>query len=325
MVVGRRAGLLAGWLTVFYPGFVWLPRVLLSENLSVPLHVLAVCVTVSVVRRPGLFQVAALGAVLGLNLLVRGGSAFMVGLTLLAVAAFTDARWFSRRGITTVAMAVAAMSVVMSPWWVRNYAVFHTFVPIATEDGISLYTSYWPPRVGPKAIWGNVPGNEDAAVAAAHRSGDEVAVSRHLKRTVAERLRSNPGHAIRLMPTKLLMLIVPLDWEVFPHAPGQTRSLNLAYLVTAPLALLGGYLVGRRRCRHQWCLWLLPLSTVLLAVVFYGGPRFRLPAEPALLVFTSCGLCGLWDRVRPGRAKQPVASGDGEAADGDRQLVHPQS
>lgn len=52
LVAGRREGLLAGYLAAIYPGFVWLPRLLLSENLSLFLQLAALCMTVLFSRQP---------------------------------------------------------------------------------------------------------------------------------------------------------------------------------------------------------------------------------------------------------------------------------
>jgi hypothetical protein len=49
-------------------------------------------------------------------------------------------------------IAAAAASVVMLPWWVRNYLVFGTFIPLTTSMGLSLKVAvegwYYPLRPG---------------------------------------------------------------------------------------------------------------------------------------------------------------------------------
>jgi 4-amino-4-deoxy-L-arabinose transferase-like glycosyltransferase len=295
MAVGRREALLAGWLAAVYPVLVWLPRSLLSENLSVFLQLAALCATMTLLRRPGAGRAVYLGALLGLNLLVRGGSLFAAALIVSGVAATAGERWFGWQGLRLAVVAVAAAAATLAPWVARNYCVFHQFVPIATEDGITLYISYWPSRVDGKPIWGNLPGDQDLAVAEANRAGDEVHVSHRLREIAVARLLGQPAHALRLLPAKLLYLLVPLDWEMMPHARGRSRSVNLGYLAVIFPALAGGWGFARRRTGRQWVLWVSPVSVLFIALVFYGSPRFRLPAEPILIIFASCGLCILWD------------------------------
>jgi len=83
---------------------------------------------------------------------------------------------------------------------------------------------------------------------------------------------------------------VPLDWEVFPHAPGTTRSLNIGYLLILFPAFVGFIVMIRRRLSYQWLLWLVPAIVLLQSIVFYGSPRFRLPAELIALLPTAVGV-----------------------------------
>jgi 4-amino-4-deoxy-L-arabinose transferase-like glycosyltransferase len=297
LVVGRHEALLSGYIAAVYPGFVWLPRLLLSENLSLFLQLAALCVVVLVLRQPRATRALVLGILLGLNLLTRGGSVFLVAVIICGMAATSDGRLLGRKGLTLAAIAMTAAAATLAPWVVRNYSVFHHVVPIATEDGITIYISYWPVREGGKAIWGNVPGKEDPVVAEAYLMGNEVLMSGHLRGVALGRLREHPSHAFQLIPVKLLNLAVPFDWEIIPHVEGWSRSINYGYLVSIIPALLGAWAVWWRQTPHRWVLWAPLVSAVLLAMVFYGSPRFRLPAEPALVILASTGLCFIRDKI----------------------------
>lgn len=100
-------------------------------------------------------------------------------------------RW---RGLAIVSVTMGALVVTISPWVIRNYIVVRHFVPIATEDGITIYISYWPVRERGKAIWGNVPREDDPVVAEAYRLGNEALMARHLRRVALTRLWKHPAH-----------------------------------------------------------------------------------------------------------------------------------
>jgi hypothetical protein len=191
-------------------------------------------------------------------------------------------------------LAAVAFVLVLAPWTVRNYRVFHRVVPVATQEGLTLYASYWPPQKNGKPIWGTLPGPEDTAVAAAGHAGNEVDASKYLQQVTISRLREQPGYFFRLIPSKLISLLVPLDWEILPHATGSTRSLNLGYLLIILPAFLGFVVLRRSRRPHQWLLWILPALVFVQAIMFYGSPRFRLPAELIAIVFASVGLAYAW-------------------------------
>ena len=155
------------------------------------------------------------GVLCALNTLVRGANLFLP----IVVACGLLIGWWRNRGVTTeghpyknatetirrggppwppqlvaplLAMTVAFI-VTLLPWTIRNYRVFHQPIPIATQDGLTLYGSYFPPEKNDRLIWGTLPGHEDPAILAAEQTGDEVSASRYLNKLTLQRLRENPG------------------------------------------------------------------------------------------------------------------------------------
>jgi 4-amino-4-deoxy-L-arabinose transferase-like glycosyltransferase len=299
-IAGRREALVGGILAAIYPGFFWLPRVLLSENLSLFLVLAALVAGAKLMRTGRLWWAVPCGLLIGLSALVRGANlllafAFLIGLLLFAL----KHRWQWQRSVILMVLICSAICVVLLPWTARNYQLFHRPVLIATQDGITLYSSYWPPQRGGKLIWGNLAGHEDPVVAAALRAGDELAVSNRLRTATVERLRQQPGHFFRVLPPKLLSLMAPFDWEWFPHSPGTSRSPNAIYVLLLIPAILGCLLLWRRRAQQQWLLWVLPLVALVQAVFFYGSPRFRLPAETSLILWAAVALTWASDFFGP--------------------------
>jgi hypothetical protein len=296
-VAGRREGLLAGLLAAVYPGFFWLPRLLLSENLALFLLPAALwaAAALAVEWRP--WRALLLGLLLGVGTLVRGPNILFTAVLLLWLAAHFWRRgreW--RRGLAALALASAGFAAVLLPWAARNYLVFHKPVLVATQDGMGLYASFWPPRKNGRPVWGALPGAEDPAVAEAGRAGDEVAVSGRLRQVALERLREHPGHFFRVIPSKLVSLAAPFDWETFPRAAGETRSLNPAYVLVLIPAMLGLLVLRRRAAPLRSLLWVAPASVLVQALITYGSPRFRLPAETSALVWAAAALVWAWDK-----------------------------
>jgi len=298
LLLGRRLALWAGFMASIYPGLVFLPRVLLSENLSLPFVLGAVAAGIMVARTWSYRWAAGLGLLLGFAVLVRGASVFCAGLLLLGLVVWAYREHRLGRGVAIVACSMLALIVTIAPWAARNYLLFGRFVPVGTEEGIALYSSYWPPRDGSKRIWGNVATEEDPYVSTAYNSiGTEVDKSDALRATTIDRLRQEPGYFFQLIPEKLFYLAVPFDWEWFPHGPGRSRSLNVGYVVLLVPAFLGSVLLLLRRPQQQWVLWVLPASVIAQTVLFYGGPRFRLPLEVFGLIVAPAGLWWLFSGV----------------------------
>lgn len=298
LVAGRREGLVAGFLAAVYPGFFWVPRLLLSENLSLSLTLASLCAALMLVRTRGLKWALALGLLSGAGALVRGANLAVAGLLIVWIL-FCEWRRRPRAEWGRLAAALllcgTGLLLLMLPWTARNYTVFRRFVPIATQDGLTFYASYWPPERNGRLTWGALPGGEDPAVAEAARAGDEVAVSKQLQAVALGRLREHPGRFFSVIPSKLISLAAPFDWELFPHAAGQTRSLNPVYVLVLIPAMLGVLVLRRRRAEWRGLLWVVPAAVLVQAVIFYGSPRFRLPAETSALMWAAAALVWLWD------------------------------
>jgi 4-amino-4-deoxy-L-arabinose transferase-like glycosyltransferase len=313
----RKAAIVSGVIAALYPGLIYPSRLLLSENLAIPLLLLSTCVAVRIARSDSLGAPALLGALLGLSVLTRGANMITAALLFGAVLLI---RWRTvgiANAFRCVSIAALPMAIILAPWVVRNYAVFHRLAPLATQDGITLYSSYWPPRNGSKLIWGTLRGEEDPVVAAAARKGDEVAVSEYLKRETINRLMAEPLYFFRLWPSKFIFLLAPFDWETFPHSAGASRSLNWGYLIILLPAALGALVIVRKPMTCKWALIPLPAAVLIQSLIFYGSPRFRLVAEPIALIVAALGALEIFeftkrrrrawrDGERP-RSRQPLA------------------
>jgi hypothetical protein len=294
-ILGRIETAIAGVIAAVYPGLVWLPRLLLSENLSLLLTLVTLWSVAMYLKSRRFWWLVLFGTVGGLNTLVRGGNLalpLILGAALLIIT-------FRRRSISWVQLslglllATVAFVIVLTPWTVRNYRVFHRFVPVATQEGLTLYGSYWPPVKNGRLIWGTLPGPEDPNIAAANNLADEPAASKYLQHVTLARLRQQPGYFFRVIPSKMVSLLVPLDWEILPHPIGSGRKVNWGYLLIALPALLGFLLLWRAPRPGQWLLWVMPILVLAQTIVFYGSPRFRLPVEPIAILLASVSLsCG---------------------------------
>ncbi len=191
MILDWPRALIAGLIAAVYPVFIWLPRLLLSENLSLFLLLLSLGAIALYIRTSRMMWIIVFGVLCALNTLVRGANLFLPIAIALGILIAERRNWKQLIAPLTAMTAVFVLTLV--PWTIRNYRVFHHAVPIATQDGIGLYSAYWPPQRDGKLIWGTLPGNEDPAIVAASQTGDEVSESRYLNQVAVQRLRDNPG------------------------------------------------------------------------------------------------------------------------------------
>ncbi|HEX7334839.1 MAG TPA: glycosyltransferase family 39 protein [Pyrinomonadaceae bacterium] len=191
MILGWPRALIAGVIAAVYPALFWLPRLLLSENLSLFLLLLSLGAIILYLRSSRMVWIVVFGVLCALNTLVRGANLFLPIVVAFGLLIF---QWRSWKQLVAPLLAMTvAFIVTLLPWTIRNYRVFHQPIPIATQDGLTLYGSYWPPEKNSRRIWGSLPGNEDPAIRAAEQTGDEVSASRFLNHITRQRLRENPG------------------------------------------------------------------------------------------------------------------------------------
>jgi hypothetical protein len=99
----------------------------------------------------------------------------------------------------------------------------------------------------------------------------------------------------------------PFQTAEFGTREGRPETVGIAGVLAlwllAPF-VIAGIVLSRRRPFVVWPL-LVPFGIVVAVVVLgYGIPRFRVPAEPSIVVLASVALAAGWQRLR-GRGVQP--------------------
>jgi 4-amino-4-deoxy-L-arabinose transferase-like glycosyltransferase len=323
-VWGRRVGLLAAALAAVFPPLVLLSRDLVSETLFIPLELGAVLCVLNFRRSGGALRwAAAAGALCGLAALTRN-----TGLALIlpiALGAWTlRPRWRPTSLAAPVVLLVCG-AIVIAPWIVRDAAEFGRFVPVTTSGGIAAAGTY------------NEASYTDSASHGAWRDPqivpeftplffspgrDEAAVDAILRRDAQDFAWEHPGYVAETSAWNLLRLFEvtggsvvdahgrAVDDRGIGSADPAGERIGLA--IVAVLALLGAIAMARSRRRAPdrppriprgpLFLWLIPILMILVAMPIAGLPRYRLPADPFLLILAAVGLAWLWDR-RPGSAE----------------------
>ena len=299
---GPVPGFVAGLLIALNLGTAAAPSWIASETLFTFLLVAGVAVSIAWLRaiEDGLVHAAVARGIGTAALLAAGaltrGVLLLYPLVLVVLGAVSvrprrsaSARdpMVSQRRRTALAGCLALASVfvlILTPWSVRNYRVHHAFIPVATQLGLTLYGSYKPVQGW---IFGNHP--HDEITAAAERLPESKA-NAFLTRAAIDSIRASPLKVLKLEILKTLYFWVPLDWEVLPFY----GVFNPTYAFIAVWAFL--YLVlssWRDGLVATGAVWLPILYLFVMALLFYGSPRFRLPAEPFLAVLAAAQLVAL--------------------------------
>jgi 4-amino-4-deoxy-L-arabinose transferase-like glycosyltransferase len=302
-VVGTTTGLVAAGLAAVSP-MMFLPEATL---MSEALFVLLVTVALSLAGRarvvPSPARFAILGIVLGLGVLTRAEAGVLGLLLIVPIAILAPALSPSRR-FALAAVGLGAMVIVVVPWTARNQSTFHAFVPVSNNLGTALAGANCSLTYSGESLgsWRSTFGAGDAAAgncftgfngsqahfneakaSAAGRHQGLTFASNHLGDLptvgVARVLRTfgvfRPGQQIQLE-----------SLEGRPHAWEQAGTwLEWAMY---PVAIFGFVMLVRQHARYGGLLATL-ISVVVASLVTYGNQRFRIGAEPAILIAAAVG------------------------------------
>jgi 4-amino-4-deoxy-L-arabinose transferase-like glycosyltransferase len=317
---GRRIALIAAGLMAVFPPLVLLSKELLSEPLFIVFELAALLCVVNFRRSGGALQWAAAGGLLcGLAVLTKD-----VGIVLvpaIALGVWTQRPRFRARGLLAPALVVACTAVVMLPWVLRNANEFGRFIPLSTNGGFTAAGTYNQESLQDSGAHGGwrtpqaVP--EDRALFATP-GVDEGDLDATLRRRAWDLAWQHPGYVAETSGWNVLRLFEIVGGSVVDtHGdPVTTRGIGsntpmaerVGIALAAALAVLGVVAIARsgrrdpadggprRIPRGPLYLWLVPILVIAAATPLLGLPRYRLPADPFLLILAAIGVSWLWDR-----------------------------
>ncbi len=230
---------------------------------------------------PTLRRWAIFGLLWGLIALSNPEICIMLPVTGVWILAGAGRAW--PRQLGKAATAAVLCLALIAPWSLRNWRVFHHWVPLRGNFGAELYLGNGPGAVGLLMEY-NHPG-ESVLQLRLYREMGEVAYV-HMRGLKARAIiRSDWPRFLKLSAKRLYFF-----WFSVPHpfddAPWVEYGRNLNYQVTSIAGLLGLALALRRRIPASglfaWCFALLPLLYYFVTV----HARFRHPFEPLIAILS---------------------------------------
>lgn len=292
-VAGAAAGLIAAGLAAIYPQLFVVDGTVIAESLYAPLIVSALLLAYRLMDRPTVRTAVALGGVIGLATLTRSE-----GIVLLLVLAgpITWRLGPGRRRLIAVVAAVTALA--LSPWLVRNWVRFDRFPLLSSNGALTQAATNCSETYYDRRYIGFV-FHRCALSSPCLRERGEIRQSECFGREARTYVGDNLGRAPRVVAARVARM-----WNVYDprtdlsYGELWARERTIAeigmgmYALLVALGLYGAVLLYRRRVP------LLPFVAVfvaasLTAAIAFGFSRYRLSAEPALVVLAAVGIQAL--------------------------------
>jgi 4-amino-4-deoxy-L-arabinose transferase-like glycosyltransferase len=286
-LIGRRVadeetGLIAAGLAAVYGYFVYYSAALMTETFFIVSVLLALYLSLKLKERPTLARWLSLGLALGAAALLR--QTILIFVPFLLVWLFWELRKEAGRR-RQVAVPIVAIALVIAPWTIRNYVVYHQFLLLNSNAGYALFASN-NPRLGTN--WRN----------------DEVVVPipremYGLNEAQLDQALTRQGLAFIVEdPQRYLWLTVDKLQEYFRFWPSSDSSslsnVNrvLSFGLFLPFMLLGLGL-SFSRWRRFSVLYLFMVVHTSIHLLSWPSPRYRLPVDAVLIIFAALAVCEL--------------------------------
>lgn len=310
-------GLVAGLVVAVFPQMVRYSVEFWSETLFVFLMLAGVYAVIRAEKSSPILWRSIAGVSFGLSALTReAGLILLFALLVWYLLVHRSIRAALARWSVVVLFAV----LVISPWTIRNYTVFKTFVPISSNGGVNFHIGNNPQATGgfewrlpPGAKWDVASPNGEAELEASvlgYRAG---------LRFIAD----NPLRFAELTAKRICLLFCPPVVNISLDAPLSKLLFRLAWIAMYFLLLVFS-LAALRYIRGQrgrlWALfYLFILSQSLPYFITFVGSRYQLPLVPLMALMAAYGACRIFlgERAFESTKVRSIQSGGRLATDPD--------
>jgi hypothetical protein len=305
-VAGVATGALAAWLWALFPGAIMVPfEWIWDTSLSALLAALLLSATLEVADSEEWRYWCGYGLLWGLALMTNPA----LGALLPFLLAWSAIRASKREQAPGVALRKPALTLALAvlcclPWTIRNYSVFHRFIPFRTNFPFELYIGnnenyatdhpQFPPPVT----------KERETVRYIHMG--EIPFMDEEMRKAKLFIASHPRKTLILAADRFAAFWTgaPFALDVFLSTDSWlVRTVLLCATLSGIGALAGIVVLFWRRSPFAFPLAVYPLVYPLVYYITHTSLRYRHPLDPIVLLLTAVSVAALYDwtvkRIRP--------------------------
>lgn len=298
-VAGVGVASLSAWLWALFTNAIMMPfEWIWDTSLSALLAATILWATLELAESRRWRDWCGYGLLWGAALMTNPALASLFPLLLgwLAYRARREGRWHLARPAFAAALAL----LCCVPWTVRNYVVFHRFIPLRSNFGFELYVGNNENyderrRTLPAAI------TYDGEVLRYLRMG-ETAFMDEEKRKALQFIATHPRVELELTGKRFLDFWMgsaePLK-KFLETGSLLIRGILLGSFLTSVGALLGVAVLFFRRNAYAFPLAAFPVAFPLLYYLMHASLRYRHPIDPLVLLLTAIAAAALFRRLFP--------------------------
>jgi 4-amino-4-deoxy-L-arabinose transferase-like glycosyltransferase len=284
-VVGERAALIGAGLAAIYVYFVYYNAALMTETFFIVTVLLTLLISLELKEQPSLVGWILLGLALGVAALLRQTVLLFVPFLLF---------WLlwelkGRIQLWHLAVPIGVVVLLIIPWTIRNYQVYHQFLPLNSNAGYAFYASNHP------ALGTNWRYESDLVPVPLELEGlNEAEMNQALMRRGMQFVLEDPGRYFLLTLDKTLEYFK--FWPSSQSSGISNVSRVLSFGLYMPFMLLG-LLLSLPRWRRCLPLYLFVVIHTGIHLLSWPAPRYRLPVDAILMPFAGLAVLELERRL----------------------------
>jgi 4-amino-4-deoxy-L-arabinose transferase-like glycosyltransferase len=318
-IAGTGLGAGAAWLWAVFPNAILLTfESMWDACLSALLAAIILWATLALAESSRPRDWVGYGLLWGLALMTNPTLASLLPFLFVWLAYRARQERHSWLALPTIALGVALLCCV--PWTVRNYSVFHRFVPLRSVFGLQLWLGNNPQAKPP---WlGDLHPINDSSEREKYIEMGEMDYMRVKQREAIRYIETHPRRELWLFAQRFVSIWsggTPTPLRDFrSNDSGWFRYVLLFNIFAAIGALLGIVLLAFRRSIYAFPLAAFPVVFPCAYYATLALPRYTLPMDPAVLLLAAIALGGILrlsqfsnrPGTQPGANRIGNASGD---------------
>jgi 4-amino-4-deoxy-L-arabinose transferase-like glycosyltransferase len=296
-IAGSGLGAGGAWLWAIFPNAILLTfESMWDACLSALLAAIILWATLALSESSRPRDWIGYGLLWGVTLMTNPTLASLLPFLLIWLAYRARKQHFSWIALPTIALGVAVLCCV--PWTVRNYAVFHRFVPLRSVFGLQLWLGNNPQASPP---WlGTLHPINDSAERAKYIEMGEMDYMRVKQREAVRYIEAHPRREAWLVGQRFVSI-----WSGGTPTPVRDfeaddslwfRYVLLFNILSGIGALLGIVTLAARRSIYAFPLAVFPIAFPCAYYATIALPRYGLPMEPAVLLLAAIAISSAWTK-----------------------------
>jgi len=281
VVYNNSIGYITGFLVAFSPMLIFFTPHLQSESMFILLEVLFFYFLIK--YQPFSYSRSILlGVFGGINCLTR--AAFFPFFPFSIFVLF----WWAKnnaKNILFVSLFIMGWLLPLSLWTLRNWELYHRFIPLSVQTGLTLY--------GGMSL--DADSKKSTIIALTHEMEnkgitDWIDKDHYFLVKTGEFVRQHPTQYLRILSIKLGQY-----WRPWPNPPYPRDARIILGIYYSFLYVFGIFGVWKSRDKY---ILLLPIYALFICcsimfIFFDTSLRYRMPLEPFLIFFASVGFYSL--------------------------------